>query len=108
MSLQPASSFDDLFAIGMAIHRELAYDPVTGARLHCSYGHRRSGRPTRYWVLLPTCNFRLYETTIVYEDASFGLTAHSEEEAIAKANQRLDKMFGALDSQDIHVAAKEE
>lgn len=96
--LLPPSSFDQVTQIGMFINQRIAQDPDTGARLVGSNGRRRTGRNRRYWVIIPTCNLRQYETGghAYPQDVSFGLTAESDQHAIEKANRRLPKELAKI------------
>lgn len=77
----------DFFLSGAA-----AYDPDTGADLSKSGGRRRAGRKARY-----VCRFPSGETL---QDGSplkrraFTVTAHSEAEAIERANKALARFMG--------------
>jgi hypothetical protein len=88
--------------LGFLLHRVTAYDPETGAELHCSHGRRMAGRPSRFQVVLPCGRFftACYTATVrpdtnpsgeVLVEANqpiFGLAAAATAEAIVTANTR--------------------
>lgn len=64
----------------------IAECPETGARLKGSNGRRKAGGARRYYVTKP----RIYLPAGLFDQEHvFGLTAHSIQEAIEKANKRL-------------------
>lgn len=73
--LKLAKDFDGLTQIDLMLAMHIARCPDTGAYMGGSNGRRKAGRPRRYWA-------RRGETLVRF-------TAHSDEEALAKANQRL-------------------
>jgi len=87
--LKLARDLDFDTQIGMMIHFQVALCPETGAYLVGSYGRRKAGRPRRYWA-------RLGEKLI-------GFTAHSDEEAVEKANQRLFLPAENLPQEELEV-----
>jgi hypothetical protein len=82
--------------IGYALHNVLAIDSMTGAQLKRSRARRKLGRPAHYHVMVP--NGTVYIHHFSNEDTRtpsyshlFGLSASTDAEALAKANERLDK-----------------
>jgi hypothetical protein len=57
----------------------VAYDPYTGAYLRSSRGRRKFGKPTRYYAVG-------YRITVRF-------TAYSDEEAVEKANRKLNAEY---------------
>lgn len=66
----------------------IAECPETGARLKGSNGRRKAGGARRYYVTMPRT---LLPAGLFDQERAFGLTAHTEQEAIEKANKRLVK-----------------
>lgn len=64
----------------------IAECPETGTRLQANDGRRKAGRPRRYYVTSPRT---LLPAGLFDQDRVFGLTAHTDSEAIEKANKRL-------------------
>lgn len=94
--LKPASEFDETTAVHMLIGGRIAYDPESGCYLIGSQGRRRSGRPRRYTLYIPTCNMHPSGSArgAWHELIRMGFTAQSNAVAIAKANARLWHRFG--------------
>lgn len=76
-----------------------AIDPDTGAELYASYGRRKSGRGTRYICRVPTGVTRMgYLGTknprpIPVKHKAFTVTAHTEQDAIERANKALTRFL---------------
>jgi hypothetical protein len=76
-----------------------ASDPDTGAELSASNGRRKSGRGTRYTCRVPNGETRLgYLGTnnprpIPCRATAFSVTAHTEAEAIERANKALTRFL---------------
>jgi hypothetical protein len=86
--------------IGLAIRGAIAVCPATGAELHASYGRRRAGRPRRYMMLFPTGEIDTVHAqggTFVRQrlGRAFGLSAHTDAEAIVKADTQLARFLSA-------------
>jgi len=84
--------------IGFYLRGLVAFDPATGAELDASNGRRKSGRGRRY-----TCRVRTGETVwretnkgrceFPEKRTAFTVTAHTEAEAIERANKALTRFL---------------
>lgn len=89
--LQDVDTVDDIGQrFGFLLRSVVAFDPTSSAELHASRAHRRSGRPSSYWVTVLTGTFYEHDGSERRAKA-FGLTAYGDDEAIEKANKRLEK-----------------
>jgi hypothetical protein len=70
----------------MAIKGYVAWDKRRGIHIVTSHGRRVTGRPRRYYVIVPT------EYADGWQDwKRYGLTAYDDKEARAKAIERIKK-----------------
>lgn len=86
--------------IGFYLSALIATDPDTGAEMDASGGRRKAGRGTRYTVRVPSGEMQMgYRGTdnprlIPVKRKAFTVTAHSEVEAIERANKALTRFLG--------------
>ncbi len=85
--------------IGFLLDGLIATDPDTGAEMYASNGRRKAGRGTRYTCRVPSGETRMgYQGTnnprpIPVKRKAFTVTAHTEADAIDRANRALTRFL---------------